>query len=483
MIELKITLNGDEHLYEQIYNYIKNEIKKGKLLRGERLPSTRSLAGFLNVSRTTVDMAYDQLLSEGYIEARPQRGYFICDVGQIVSVGNSVNSTNTTPNKHINKSEVDVERAESDKKIEIDFSPRAIDMSTFPYATWKKITRNILVDARSDMFKTGDAAGDMELRETIARYLMFARGVKCRAEQIVVGAGNDYLLMLLEKIIGHRNVAMEQLTYIKAYKIFKSFGYKVNIIGIDDNAISVNELKSTDSNLVYAMPSHQYPTGIVMPISRRMELLQWADESEERYIIEDDYDSEFRYRGKPVPSLQETDAKDKVIYIGTFSKSIAPSIRVSYMVLPYRLLEMYHEKCSCYSSTVSRIDQAILNEFIRDGYFERHLNKMRRLYRMKHDLLLEQLEGFEDRFDILGSDAGLHVILSAKKNNVSEEQLTKSAADAGVRVYPLKDYALMDGEKHIIASNLMRPTVIIGYASLSTEQIIEGCKRLNKIWK
>ena len=201
----------------------------------------------------------------------------------------------------------------------------------------------------------------------------------------MVGAGNDYLLLLLEKLLGrHAGIAMENPTYKRAYRIFRSFAYHIEVVGVDEGGMKVEELRKKQVKAAYVMPSHQYPTGITMPIGRRMELLKWAAEGEERFLIEDDYDSEFRYKGKPIPSLQGADGNGRVIYIGTFSKAIAPAIRVSYMVLPPLLLKRYRESCSFYSSTVSRIDQRILNEFIRDGYFERYLNKTRKLYREKH---------------------------------------------------------------------------------------------------
>lgn len=256
----------------------------------------------------------------------------------------------------------------------------------------EKITKSILVDANSEMFALGDAQGDLRLRETIGRYLHSSRGVNCHPEQIIIGAGTDYLFMLLEKILGrHVPIAMEEPTYKRAYQVFQSFAYKIDAIPMDAYGMDVEKLRMTDARVAYVMPSHQYPTGVVMPIGRRMELLKWAMEKEDRYLIEDDYDSEFRYKGKPIPSLQASDRDGRVIYMGTFSKSIAPAIRVGFMVLPLDLLKIYKENCGFYASTVSRIDQRILNEFIKDGYFERYLNKMRKVYRERHDFLLSKL--------------------------------------------------------------------------------------------
>lgn len=466
-INIRLDAGSGKTLYEQIYEYIREEIRKGSLLQDERLPSARFLSDYLQVSRTTVDMAYGQLVAEGYLTAKPKKGYFVGDVKELYDTG-----------VEVRREKPEYDEAKKMPAWRFDFSPTAIDMSRFPYATWKKITKNILVDARSSMFALGEPQGDMELRRTICRYLHGSRGVNCEPEQIIVGAGNDFLLLLLEKILGrHIHVAMENPTYIRAYRIFRSFAYPISLIPMDERGICVDKLTFSGAQLAYVMPSHQYPTGVSMPIGRRMELLQWAAEGQDRYLIEDDYDSEFRYKGKPLPSLQASDRQGRVIYIGTFSKAIAPAIRVSYMVLPYPLLERYRRECGFFSSTVSRIDQTILNEFIRDGYFERYLNKMRKLYRTKHDLLLDGLKGLEGDFSLSGENAGLHVLLTDRRGR-SEEQLEHAAAEAAVKVYGMEAFR-MDGtrEKGALA------TMILGYGGLSPEEITEGIGILKKVWR
>lgn len=463
-IHIELEQKSGKTLYEQIYEYIREEIRKGNLLQDERLPSARFLSDYLQVSRTTVDMAYGQLVAEGYLIAKPKRGYFVGDVRELYNTGMAETYAETEPFCQ-----------ENAPGWRYDFSPNAIDMSQFPYATWKKITKNIMVDARSHMFALGEPQGDIELRRTICRYLHGSRGVSCDPEQVIVGAGNDFLLLLLEKILGrHIHVAMENPTYSRAYKIFRSFAYPISLIPMDDKGIRADKLEESKAKLAYVMPSRQYPTGVSMPIGRRMELLHWADGERERYLIEDDYDSEFRYKGKPLPSLQASDRLGRVIYIGTFSKAIAPAIRVSYMVLPYPLLERYRRECGFFSSTVSRIDQTILNEFISDGYFERYLNKMRKRYRMKHDLLLGELKDLEKDFTVSGENAGLHVLLTDRKGR-SEEALEKAAAEADVKVYGMSDFC-MEEEQNIPA------TIILGYGGLSPEEIQTGISLLKKVW-
>lgn len=465
-IHIQLHPESDKTLYEQIYEYIRSEIRAGSLLPGEKLPSTRFLAEYLQVSRTTVDMAYGQLVAEGYLEARPKKGYFVCAVDNLYQI--EMQPSDKEP-KHV--------KAEGQAVCHYDFSPTAIDMRYFPYATWKKISKNILVDAKSSMFALGEPQGDLELRTTICRYLHGSRGVNCDPEQIIIGAGNDFLLLLLEKILGrHIHVAMENPTYVKAYKIFRSFAYPVSFVPMDENGIRVDALRETNAQVAYVMPSHQYPTGVAIPIGRRVELLKWAAEEEGRYLIEDDYDSEFRYKGKPLPSLQASDTNGRVVYIGTFSKAIAPAIRISYMVLPYPLLEKYRKECSFFSSSVSRIDQTILNEFIKDGYFERYLNKMRKQYRMKHDFLMNELKALEQFFRVSGGNAGLHILLTDTKGR-SEEELAALAEHAGVKVYCMGAFRMETDEKAPEPA-----TMILGYGALSLEEIREGIAILKKVW-
>ncbi|MBR6666491.1 MAG: PLP-dependent aminotransferase family protein [Lachnospiraceae bacterium] len=469
MLELTIQLqtDNDKCLYEQIYEYIQGEIKEGKLLQGERLPSTRSLAENLQVARSTVEMAYEQLLSEGYIESQPYRGYFVCKIEELFQLDEGRSSER--------KSSLEQAEPTGARGYTYDFSPTQIDMTGFPFSVWRRLHKKVLEDGNEQLYARGDAQGDYGFRETIARYLHASRGVNCTPEQIIVGAGNDYLLMLLEKILGKElSIAMENPTYKRAYRIFRSFAYPITTVDMDESGMMVEELRKTDAKLAYVMPSHQYPTGTVMPIGRRSELLKWANEKEDRYLIEDDYDSEFRYKGKPIPSLQASDKNGKVIYIGTFSKSIAPAIRVSYMVLPEKLVQAYREKCYFYSTTVSRIEQKILDEFIRGGYFERHLNKMRKYYRDKHDLLLEELKPFEKEFDITGENAGLHLLLTSKSGR-TEAELIEKAGRYGVKIYGLSD-SLSDSTKDTSY------TVILGYGSLSMREIKDGVEALKQAW-
>ena len=457
---------GSGCLYEQIYEHIRKEIKEGKLLAGERLPSTRALAEYLQVARSTVDYAYGQLLSEGYIESRPCKGYYACALEEMPWTEEPGEETGAQTQSGV---------VPLSGEGVIDFSPYDIDMTGFPFSVWKKITKHILNCANSDLFARGEAQGDYGLRLTISRYLHSSRGVNCRPEQVIVGAGNDYLLLLLEKILGrHVRIAMENPTYKRSYRIFQSFSYPISTVDMDEWGMRADRLERENVSAVYVMPSHQFPTGTVMPIGRRMELLRWAAREPERYLIEDDYDSEFRFRGKPIPALQASDRHGRVIYLGTFSKAIAPAIRVSFLVLPESLLEKYLRECGFYSCTVSRIDQSILDEFIREGYFERHLNKMRKIYRAKHELLLNLLQPFREEFDISGENAGLHLVLTSRGGS-AERELVRRAAEQGVRVYGLSESMVEEAPDSA--------SVLLGFGGLSGAAIQEGMERLGQAWK
>jgi GntR family transcriptional regulator/MocR family aminotransferase len=359
----------------------------------------------------------------------------------------------------------------------VDFSPRGIDLDSFPYNTWRKLSRNTLVDDNKDFFQAGNHQGEPGLRTAIRGYLHAARGVECDADQIIVGAGSEYLLMLLSQLLGAgQKIAMENPTYKQAYRVFTSLGCEVYPIAMDGAGMDPKLLSDCGANVAYIMPAHQHPTGIVMPVGRRRELLKWAEASTDRYLLEDDYDSEFRYKGKPIPAMQGMDRHGKVIYIGTFSKSIAPAIRVSYMVLPKKLLQIYRERAGFYASTVSRIDQNILYQFLAQGHFERHLNRMRGIYKGKHDALMAALRPLEADFEVQGENAGLHILLTDRRGR-TEKELIALAAQVHVQIYGISGYYIHPEHNH------MPGTIVIGFANLSEEAISSGAARLVKCWQ
>lgn len=476
MNEIMIDLQGGAKapLYEKIYEYIKNEIVDGKISKGEKLPSTRLLAKNLSVSRSTAELAYDQLLAEGYIEAEPYRGYFVCDVEALyqleqrnhmqekLQAGQDWQPGWKTEIKH---------GAGSSKQKKIDFSPYTIDTQNFPYNVWRKLHKNVLLDDREEILLSGDGQGDHELRMAIADYLHQARGVNCVAEQIIIGAGNEYLELLLAQVLGEKKtVLMDDPTYLQAYRTFSNMGYLVKNIPAEQGSMPIEAVRRENADILYVMPSHQFPLGTVMPLKQRLELLKWASEKEGRYLIEDDHDSEYRYKGKPIPSLQSIDHEEKVIYLGTFSKSIAPSLRISYMVLPQHLLKNYQSYCGFYSTTVSKIQQEVLCGFIRGGYFGRHLNKMRGIYKNKHDFLVSELKKRPWVENIAGDNAGLHVLVQVD-TQMSEEELCERAAEQGIHLMGISEH-------YIHKPPVLKPVLLLGYGKPDEKRILEGLNRL-----
>lgn len=462
MKELSVFIDTNSKIpaYEQIYTFIKEEIMNGHLKAGEALPSSRALAESLQFSRSTILMAYDQLTAEGYIETRPQKGCYVMEVEEGFKKNENTARTFEIPQKS--------------GKYNIDFSPVGIETDNFPFNEWRKISRQLFSTENAELLNSGDARGDMELRECIAEYLRDSRGVRADADRIILGAGYENLLMILNFILEEKTVfAMENPVYPKAYRLIRNLGRKILPVELDEYGMSVCKLEQTDANIAYVTPSHQYPMGIVMSVGRRQELLQWAYRHPERYIIEDDYDSEFRYRGKPVPALQGIDTQERVIYIGTFSKSISPAIRMSYMVLPQQLMEKYYGVMNFCSNTVSRIDQKMVQIFMESGGFERHLNRMRTIYRNKHAVMLAEVKTWRNT-DIFGENAGAHMLVKIK-NGMSEKELVEKAAAVGIKVYPLKDCYIGENRDET-------PVIILGYAKLNVTTMESGLKLLKNEW-
>ncbi len=466
MISISLNTNSGTPLYLQIYEYIKQEILQGSLSYPERLPSARSLASFLQVSRSTVDTAYEQLLSEGYIESRQRSGYYVCRITHNQHFETTPSSHGPGENSHTSD-----EWSLSPFCDRYDLNPDAIDTSHFPYSVWKSIGKNQLDNPEN--FLSGSHFGTAGLRQAIADYLHGSRGVQCSPDCIVVGAGLDHLLQML-CVLFERNVtiAMEDPGYQSAKQILLSGGCQVLDIPLHEKSMDVEKLTHSQASICYVTPSHQFPLGSVMPVSRRQELLAWASSGDHRYIIEDDHDSEFRYIGKPIPSLQSMDQHQKVIYIGTFSKAVSPAIRTGYMVLPPRLMVRYRTLCGSYACPVSRIQQSILAEFIREGAFEKHLNRMRKIYKGKHDAILNELSAYvqQGMFEISGDYAGLYIILRylGKKD---EQMILKNAEKNGIRLRSLRGYYA-----DLPADYL--PTFLIGFGNLRENEIHDAVELL-----
>ncbi|SFG65438.1 PLP-dependent aminotransferase family protein [Sporolactobacillus nakayamae] len=452
-------------LYIQLYRYFKQEIEEAILHKEMRLPSIRYLADRLKVSKTTVQMAYQQLLAEGYIESRARSGYFVAELSNTFS---ETSVTDHPPRMH--------EAAPLQKKwpISFDFFMSDIDTAHFPLDAWQKCERKLLNNTNRDVLKYGDFQGERRLREELSDYLHRSRGVHCRPEQIVIAAGTQSVLDLLYHLIDWKNqrLAMEDPGYQGVHRSLQGKKIQLAPISVEEDGLSVDELNKIQADAVYITPSHQYPLGMVMPIAKRMKLLSWANEHN-GWVIEDDYDGEFRYRGKPIPALQGIDEHNRVIYIGTFSKSLMPAIRVSYMVLPPALLETYQRLE--WRQTASRLHQQTLALFIENGQWEQHIRKMRTIYKKKQALLLETIRTEMGRHvRVSGQDAGLHIAIHVKSKCPSRT-LIKQAKKAGIRVYETSAYLVQN-------KDMTYSSILLGFGGLSPDEIRQGIKLLHKTW-
>lgn len=465
MIELTPIFDSQsgKALYIQLAEYIKKEILAGRIYTNERLPSKRKLAEYLGVSLNTIQAAYDQLGAEGYVESHPRKGLFVASIEHDVFM---------LPPLEKDIPKINVKELE----INIDFNSGKVDLEHFPYAIWKKITIQSLYEDQGELFYIGNPQGEENLREQIAVHIYASRGVRCSADQIVIGAGTQALIGLLSMIIGNEHIyALENPGFHRARIVLQDQGVRTIPISLDEEGIDVHQLKMSDARVVYVTPSHQFPNGMIMPISRRMDLLKWAEEKN-GYIIEDDYDGEYRYKGKPIPALQGLSANENVIYLGTFSKSLIPSIRIGYMVLPTLLLKKYQEHFTLYKQTVSRIHQDTLYRFMKEGYWQTHLNKMRTLYRKKQAaLMLAITQYLGANVTVIGEKSGLHIVLNVK-NNMTEVELVERAMAVGVKVYPLSVY--FHGDTECGGSS-----VLLGFGGLTEAEINTGIKLLKGAWK
>ena len=436
-------------LYEYLYRCIRTDILNGTLTAGEKLPSKRTLAEHLQISVITVESAYQQLEAEGYVSPQPKRGFFVNQVGQI-----------TPP-----PSQISLPTEVSVRHWKLDLSRNQTDLSRFPAATWARLTRQVL--SEGNFLAPAPHQGLLELRQAIAEDLRNFKGMSVLPEQIVVGAGAEYLYLMLAQLFGPQAVfAVEDPGYPKIRQVYQKCGAACRPVPLDRHGMDPAALKNSGATVAHISPTHHYPTGIITPIARRQALLRWAEETG-GFIIEDDYDSEFRFVGRPIPTLQSIDTSGRVVYMNTFSQTIAPSMRVGFMVLPLRLLEQYRAELDFYACTVPVMDQHILARFLSGGHYEQHLSRMRKEYRSRRSAVLEAFQSspFADRITIIEQGAGLHFLLQLKTRR-SDNDLRQCAETLGVRLGFLSDYAAFP---HPDFSH----TLVVNYAGLDPSRLGE----------
>jgi len=451
-------------LYVQLYDHFKNEIISGRLEPHVRLPSIRQLAEGLNMSRTTIESAYNQLWVEGYIYSVPKVGYFISAIEANKFSGDNYDNPCTGG-----------ARQEKEERVKYDFGSDHIDKDSFDFLVWKKYINRALKD-NDKFFSYGSYQGEFELRKEITRYLSASRGVICGPDQVIIGAGVQNLLSILCGILkkSYDSIGFEEPGFKKGQRIFKDHDFKITPIRLEKDGIDIKMLAASDTKVVYVSPSHQFPTGSTMPVGKRVQLLNWAH-VKEGLIIEDDYDSELRYFGRPIPSLQGLNKGANVIYLGSFSKILLPSLRISYMVLPASLLEIAKIELTQYNQTSSKIEQIALSLFMKDGMLEKHVRKLRKIYARKNQALTESIQTImKDKVEIMGNETGLHILLEVK-TGLSAEQLERLAEEAGVKVVPVSHYFIEKNDnKH--------PHVLLSYGGITAENIGPAVRLLQQAW-
>ena len=463
MITINLDKKQKEPIYQQLYNYIKAEILNGNYAYHTKLPSKRQLSAHLQCSQNTVQNAYHQLISEGYIISKAKSGFYVCELEGIIDLGKDLENVSS--------------HSKAKSWAKYDFSHHGVDFESFPFTQWRKITREVINEDDETLLKSGDPQGDINLRMSISKYLHQSRGVKCSPSQIIVSSGTEFLLQLLIQLFDRDYIyALESPGYEKLSMIFKSNHASYRSIPLDKKGMIPLSLEQSGADIACVSPSHQFPTGNIMPISRRIKLLNWANEKEGRYIIEDDYDSEFKYSGKPIPSLQSLDTGGRVIYMGTFSKSLTPALRISYMVLPDKLLKSYKKNLDFYICPVSTFQQKTLYRFISEGHFGRHLNKMRNIYKKKREILVSEIKNKLPYAEISGAKVGLHLLIKVKKA-ISEKYLIGLAKEKGIRIYGISQFYL---ER---VSKTTEPMLLLGFATLKEEEIPQAVTLLSKAWE
>ncbi len=431
-------------LYESLYRCIRGDILSGRLQPGQKLPSKRALCANLKVSKITVEGAYNQLLAEGYIRSREKVGYFVEAVD------------------HVTQQSTPREEKALPRQTLLDLT--ANGPAKFPFSVWSRLQREVMLDLAEQMLTETDNQGLWDLRQAIADQLSQFRGMQVRPEHILIGAGTDFLYNLLVQLLGRDKIyAVEEPGYSKIRQIYGAAGAACVGAELDNQGVDPQKLR--DAQVLHISPSHHFPTGLVTPLSRRQALLLWAREEQDRWIIEDDYDSEFRFAAHPMPAMQSLDP-DKVIYMNTFSKSLAPSIRISYMVLPPALMARYRQQLGFYSCTVPGFQQHTLARFLSRGHFEQHVNRMRKFYKARRNQLMSVLTEcpIAELLTVQEENAGLHFLVRVA-TDMTDEALEAYCAKAGLRVQCLSSYF------HGPVPEQARRCLVVNYSGLSDEQL------------
>lgn len=424
-------------LYLQLYDYIKKEILANTMKQNEKLPSLRSLAGSLKLSITTVNLAYSQLNVEGYIYSKPQSGYYVSNISRRVEeiVFNDKDELYQIKGEEYSLFPVDVEKTDESSIFQY-------DLSCFDFNKWKKCMNKVFTEYPHLLMFESDPQGELALRYEISKYIYLSRGVICNPEQIVIGAGTQqitsHLCLILSKLmINH--VAVEEPGYLPVKNMFRDRGFVMTPVDVDNEGIEIDRLPANIKSAVYVSPSNQFPTGAVMPIGKRYQLLDWAKQNNS-IIIEDDYDSELRYFGKPVPALKGLDNYESVVYLGSFSSTLFSSIKISYMVLPFRMVDIFKEISQGYTQTCSKSEQLTLALFMEEGLYQTNIKKLRNLYSQKLQKVINIINKYgKGMIKPTNTSSGINIIMNVDSEK-NAEQLCSEAKALGVFATPVSIY-------------------------------------------
>ncbi|MBU6949450.1 PLP-dependent aminotransferase family protein [Staphylococcus haemolyticus] len=437
-----------QKLYISLYEQLKNQIIEGQYQAQDKFPSKRQLSEHLSLSHTTIEHAYQLLLDEGFIYSKPRSGYYVSDIQSL-------------PVININNQFIETEpKTPESKQYKYAFNLAEIDAEYFPLNLFRKYAKGAFEDNELALLEKGDIQGELNLRQQIAHYLFNSRGVSCHPNQIVIGSSTEQLLNMITDLLKTSSFIIEKPSYPPIKHVLDKNKHNYIQATVEKDGINMIDIINSNNDIVYITPSHQFPTGYVMNLKKRTQLIKWAHQQNSRYIIEDDYDSEFRYYGKPIPALQSLDKNDKVIYISTFSKSLYPSCRIAYIVLPQKLLQSYLSMPYKESNTVPVHIQQIIANFMSSGSFERHLNKMRKIYREKLNYILERLKPHEDQLKIEGALTGMHFTITVD-NGLTMSQCLHNADKLKLKLN-VYNYA---------EENELLPKFIIGFGGIPNHKL------------
>lgn len=455
-------------LYLQLYQSIRSAILAGEIRAGERLPSLRSLSKSLRLSITTVAQAYSQLAVEGYIQSRPQSGYYACAISSPEPGSQSAESV-TDPGHR----EEGISSALSRAQL-----PTYYDPACFDFVKWKKCMNRVLTEYSGFLYSEGDPQGEAPLRFEISRYVYQARGVRCQPEQIVIGAGTQQLTSLLCVILltmGIDYVSFEEPGYLPVRNIFRDRGFKMTTVPVQKDGIQIERLPANIRSTAYVSPSNQFPTGSVMPVARCYQLLEWAQKNDS-IIIEDDYNSELRYFGRAVPSLQGLDPDQRVVYLGSFSSTLFSAIKISYMILPRPMLRIFEKQLSSYTQTCSKTEQLTLALYMEKGLYQSNIKKLRNLYAQKIQVATAALKRFcGDRILVRSNTSGLHMLLELPDYDEAQlAELYRRGIACGLPLLAASPSGEASGPQ---AQRLL----IFYYTKIPTERMEEAVKQLSEL--